>query len=148
MPTYSELKRAVFYSKEDPSLLANILKDVVEITPEVYTPDVVFALTTPEAGAGNTISGGGANRKVVVNVANTTSSVVITATNKEGQSFSKSGTNQDKVTPGGSGTALTLTVDTSGIATPGGTYKFSVAVKESSTLDITYDFEVTVAAAE
>lgn len=148
MPTYTELKKAVFYAHERPEMLADILKDVVDITPEVYAQAPTFALTTPAAGDSNTIEGGGEDMTVEVNVANATSSVVITATNKSGQTFSKSGTNQDKVTIGGSGTALTVTVDTSGIASAGGTYKFNVTVKETGAISITYTFVVNVAAAE
>lgn len=148
MPTYTELKKAVFYAHERPEMLADILKDVVDITPEVYAQKPTFALTTPAAGDSNTIEGGGEDMTVEVNVANTTSSVVITATNKSGQTFAKSGTNQDKVTIGGSGTALTVTVDTSEIASAGGTYKFNVTVKESGAISITYTFVVNVAAAE
>lgn len=148
MPTYTELKKAVFYAHERPEMLADILKDVVDITPEVYAQEPTFALTTPAAGDNNTIEGGGEDMTVEVNVANATSSVVITATNKSGQTFSKSGTNQDKVTIGGSGTALTVTVDTSGIASAGGTYKFNVTVKETGAISITYTFVVNVAAAE
>lgn len=148
MPTYTELKKAVFYAHERPEMLADILKDVVDITPEVYAQAPTFALTTPAAGDNNTIEGGGEDMTVEVNVANATSSVVITATNKSGQTFSKSGTNQDKVTIGGSGTALTVTVDTSGIASAGGTYKFNVTVKETGAISITYTFVVNVAAAE
>lgn len=148
MPTYTELKKAVFYAHERPEMLADILKDVVDITPEVYAQEPTFALTTPTADESNTIEGGGEDRTVEVNVANTTSSVVITATNKSGQTFAKSGTNQDKVTIGGSGTALTVTVDTSEIATTGGSYKFNVTVNESDAISITYAFVVNVAAAE
>lgn len=148
MPTYSELKNAVFFAHERPEMLADILKSVVDITPEVYAKEPTFALTTPAADDSNTIEGGGEDMTVEVNVANTTSSVVITATNKSGQTFDKSGTNKDKVTIGGSGTALTVTVDTTEIATTGGSYKFNVTVKESDAISITYAFVVTVAAPE
>lgn len=148
MPTYTELKKAVFFAHERPEMLADILKDVVDITQEVYAQEPTFALTTPAAGGSNTIEGGGEDMTVEVNVANTTSSVVITATNKSGQTFNKSGTNQDKVTIGGSGTALTVTVNTTEIATTGGSYKFNVTVVESDAISITYAFVVNVAAAE
>lgn len=148
MPTYTELKKAVFFAHERPEILADILKDVVDITPEVYAQEPTFALTTPAADESNTIEGGGEDMTVEVNVANTTSSVVITATNKSGQTLNKSGTNQDKVTIGGSGTALTVTVDTTEIATTGGSYKFNVTVVESNAISITYAFVVNVAAAE
>lgn len=145
MPTFTELKNAVFYAHERPELLAGILKDVVDITPEVYAQEATFALTTPTADSDNYIKGGGSEMSVKVNVANSTSSVVITATNKSGQTFDKSGTNQDKVTIGGSGTALTVTVDTTELASEGGTYKFNVIVKESGAISITYSFIVDVA---
>lgn len=148
MPTYSELKRAVFHSHENPELLANILKDVVDITPEVFAQEPIFALTTPSVSESNTIEGGGQNRVVTVKVENGTSSVVITATNKSGQSFSKSGTNQDKVTTGGSGESLTVTVDTNDISSAGGSYEFTITVKEPDALDISYSFVVEVATAE
>lgn len=147
MPTYNELKKAIFFAHERPELLANILSEVVDITPEVYAQEPTFALTTPAADDSNTIAGGGEDKTVEVNVENTTSSVVITATNKSGQTFAKGGTNQDKVTVGGSGTALTVTVDTSAIATDGGSYEFNITVKESNAISITYNFKVTVAAA-
>lgn len=146
MATYTELVKAVLYSQQNPHLLADILKDVVDITPEVYAQEPTFALTTPAADGDNAIDGGGAKRQVSVSVANGTSSIVITASNKSGQTFTKGGTNQDKVTVGGSGEALTLTVDTTDISTTGGTYKFTVAVKESGTIDVNYSFTVEVAA--
>lgn len=148
MPTYNELKKAIFFAHERPEMLAEILKGVVDITPEVYAQEPTFALTTPTADESNTIEGGGEDMTVDVNVANGTSSVVITASNKSGQTFSKSGANQDKVTIGGSGTALTVTVNTTEIATTGGSYKFNVTVKESNAISITYAFVVTVAAPE
>lgn len=148
MPTYTELKKAVFYAHERPEMLADILKGVVDITPEVYAKEPTFALTTPTADDTNTIEGGGEDMTVEVNVANATSSVVITATNKSGQSFEKSGANESKVTVGGSDTALTVTVDTSEIASEGGTYKFYITVKESGAISITYTFVVNVATAE
>lgn len=148
MPTYTELKKAVFYAHERPEMLADILKDVVDITPEVYAQEPTFALTTPAADDSNTIEVGGEDMTVEVNVANATSSVVVTATNKSGQSFEKSGANESKVTIGGSGTALTVTVDTSEIASAGDTYKFNITVNEPDAISITYSFVVNVAAAE
>lgn len=148
MPTYTELKKAIFYSHEKPELLANILKDVLDITPEIYAQEPTFALTTPSPSEANKITGGGEDRVVEVTVENGTSSVLITATNKDGQTFNKEGTNQDKVTVGGSGEALTVTVDTTEISTSGGTYNFTIKVKETDTLDIAYSFIVTVTKAE
>lgn len=113
----------------------------------VPTANVTFALTTPSPDGSNTIEGGGATKTVTVTVQNATESVVITATKTSSQNIAVSGTDSSDVTPGGSGTNPTYTVDTSGIASAGGTKTFVLTVSESDKTSITYNVTVTVAGA-
>ncbi len=109
------------------------------------TADVALALTTPTPDASNTITGGGATKTVTVNVANATSSVVITGTKTAAQTVAVDGTNKTDVTAGGTDTAPTYTVDTSAIASAGGSKTFTLKVSENGKTDITYTVTVTVA---
>ena len=97
----------------------------------------------------NTINGGGATKTVTVNVKNSTDSVVITATKTSGQTLAKSGTNQSNVTLGSDGsTTQTITVDTTNVATAGGSKNFTITVNEGSHTSISYAVTVTVAGAD
>ena len=82
---------------------------------------------------------------MTVNVVNTTNSVVITATKTSGQTLSKGGTDQTNVTIGDNSTKPTITVDTTSVATDGGSKSFTIAVNEGSHASITYNITVTVA---
>ncbi len=104
------------------------------------TADVAFELTTPATDADNTITGGGAARAVAVNVAAGTGSVVLTAAKAASQSVTVGGADASDVTPGGTGTAPTYTVDTSD-----GSKSFTLTVSETGKSDITYTVTVTVA---
>lgn len=104
------------------------------------TADVAFELTTPAPDADNTITGGGAVRAVAVNVAAGTGSVVLTAAKAASQSVTVGGADASDVTSGGTGTAPTYTVDTSG-----GSKSFTLTVSETGKSDITYTVTVTVA---
>ena len=119
---------------------------VAEATPDPDTANVTFALTTPaEDGSTNHLEGGGATRTVTVNVANATESVVITGTKTDAQTVAVGGTGSSDVTPGGTGTAPTYTVDTSDVATAGGSVEFTLTVQEADHTSIVYNFTVTVA---
>ena len=115
--------------------------------PPPDTADVTFALTTPSSGGSNTLSGGGSNKTVTVSVENTTSSVVITATKTSEQSVAVGGTNQADVTPGGTDTNPTYTVDTTDIATAGGSSDFTLTVSQPDFTSIVYTVTITVAGA-
>ena len=119
---------------------------VAEPAPDPDTADVSFALTTPSPGGDNTINGGGANRTVTVNVANATSSVVLTATKTAAQSIAVGGTDQGDVTPGENDTNPTYTVNTTSVQAAGGSKTFTLTVSEASHTSITYNVTVTVAA--
>ena len=115
--------------------------------PVTPTDGVTFALTTPTAGSGNSITGGDDTMAVAVSVVNTTASVVITGTKTATQVITVGGTNQSLVTPGGTSTAPTYTIDTSSVATDGGSVNFTLAVTEDGHTPITYIVTVTVAGA-
>lgn len=104
------------------------------------TADVTFTMTTPTPDASNTITGGGADKAVAVNVANGTSSVVLEAALAAGQSVTVGGTDASDVTAGGTATAPTYTVDTTG-----GSKSFTLTVAETGKSEITYAVTVTVA---
>lgn len=122
-----------------------ILYTVTLTVAQPQTAGVNFSLTTPAPGTGNSIEGGGATTTVTVNAVNTTSSVVITGAAQSGQSIAVAGTNATNVTPGGSATAPTFTVDTSSVASDGGSLNFTLTVSETGYQDITYNVTVTVA---
>jgi len=105
----------------------------------VPTADVDFALTTPVPDTDNTITGGGADKTVAVKAAAGTTSVVLTGTKTAEQSVTVGGANAADVTPGGTDTTPTYTVDTSG-----GSKGFTLAVSESGKSGITYTVAVTV----
>ena len=115
--------------------------------PATPTGNVSFTLTTPAPGSGNELTGGGATRDVTVNVANTTSSVVITGTKTAAQSVEVGGTNSGDVTPGGGDTDPTYTVNTTDVATAGGSKTFTLTVSEADHTSIVYNVTVTVAGA-
>lgn len=112
----------------------------------VATADVTLALTTPAAGSGNAITGGGATKTVEVDVVNTTASVVITGTKTTKQTVVVGGTNASVVTAGGTAAAPTYTVNTDDIKTAGGSKTFTLTVKETGKADIIYTVTVEVAA--
>jgi hypothetical protein len=56
------------------------------------TADVTFTLTEPTAGNGNSLTGGGADKDVTVNVVAGTKSVTITANKAEGQTINSNST--------------------------------------------------------
>lgn len=115
--------------------------------PVTPTTGVTFALTTPAAGSGNSISGGDDTMAVTVNVVNTTASVVITGTKTAAQTVTVGGTNASLVTPAGTDTAPTYTINTSSIAADGGSVNFTLMVTEDGHTSITYTVTVTVAGA-
>lgn len=123
----------------------NVTVEVAAPPPD--TADVTFALTTPSSGGSNTLSGGGSNKTVTVSVENTTSSVVITATKASEQSVAVGGTNEADVTPGGTDTNPTYTVDTTDIATTGGSSDFTLTVSQPDYTSIVYTVTITVAGA-
>lgn len=125
------------------SLTYNVTVTVA--APDPDTADVEFTLTTPAPGGDNSLSGGGSNRTVTVNVANATSSVVITGTKTSAQSVAVGGTDQSDVSAGGSDTAPTYTVNTTSIASTGGSKTFTLTVSEASHTSIVYNVTVTVA---
>ncbi len=104
------------------------------------TADVDFTLTTPVPNTKNTITGGGSDRDVAVNVASGTSSVVLTLTKATDQSIAVGGANAADVTPGGTDTAPTYTVNTTG-----GSKAFTLTVSEANQSDVNYSVTVTVA---
>lgn len=104
------------------------------------TADVTFTMTTPTPDASNTITGGGTDKAVAVNVASGTSSVVLEATLAAGQSVTVGGTDASDVTAGGTATAPTYTVNTTG-----GSKSFTLTVAETGKSEITYTVTVTVA---
>ena len=116
-------------------------------TPVTPTAGVTFALTTPSPDGSKTITGGGATMTVAVSVENATESVVITATKTASQVVTVGGTNASLVTPADNVTAPTYTVNTSSIATAGGSVTFTLMVTEDSHTSITYNVTVTVAGA-
>ncbi len=118
----------------------------VTVTVGGPTADVALALTTPAPGGGNTITGGGAVRTVAVGVVNTTASVVLTGTKLASQTVVVGGANAANVTPGGSATAPTYTVDTSSVSAAGGSRVFTLTVSETGKADIVYTVTVTVSA--
>lgn len=120
---------------------------VTVAAPPPDTADVTFALTTPSSGGSNTLSGGGSNKTVTVNVENNTSSVVITGTKTAEQSIAVGGTNQADVTPGGGDTDPSYTVDTSSIASAGGSSEFTLTVSQPDYTSIVYTVTITVAGA-
>ena len=97
-------------------------------------------MTTPAPDASNTITGGGADRAVAVNVANGTTSVVLEASLVSGQSAAVGGTDASDVTVGGTATTPTYTVDTTG-----GSKSFTLTVSETNKSDIVYTITVTAA---
>lgn len=127
------------------SITYNVTVEVAAPPPD--TADVTFALTTPSSGGSNTLSGGGSNKTVTVSVENTTSSVVITATKTSEQSVAVGGTNEADVTPGGTDTNPTYTVDTTDIATTGGSSDFTLTVSQPDYTSIVYTVTITVAGA-
>lgn len=104
------------------------------------TEDIAFELTTPAPDTDNTLTGGGADKAVAVNVATGTASVVLTATKTADQTVTVGGTDAADVTAGGTDTAPTYTVDTSG-----GSKSFTLTVSETGKQDIVYTVTVTVA---
>lgn len=104
------------------------------------TADVTFTMTTPAPDTSNTITGGGANKAVAVNVATGTASVVLEAALAAGQSIAPGGTDASDVTAGGTATAPTYTVNTTG-----GSKSFTLTVSETGKSDIIYTVTVTVA---
>lgn len=104
------------------------------------TADVTFTMTTPTPDASNTITGGGTDKAVAVNVASGTSSVVLEATLATGQSVTVGGTDASDVTAGGTATAPTYTVNTTG-----GSKSFTLTVAETGKSEIVYTVTVTVA---
>ena len=106
----------------------------------VPTADVTFTMTNPAPDASNTITGGGADRAVAVNVANGTTSVVLEASLVSGQSAAVGGTDASDVTVGGTATTPTYTVDTTG-----GSKSFTLTVSETNKSDIVYTITVTAA---
>lgn len=121
---------------------------VTVAAPDPDTADVTFVLTTPaENGSTDHLTGGGATRDVTVNVVNTTASVVITATKTAAQSVEVGGTDESDVTPGGGDTDPTYTVNTTDVATAGGSKEFTLTVSEADHTSIVYTVTVTVAGA-
>jgi hypothetical protein len=126
----------------------NILQDEIKEVTLDPTADLTFALTTPSPSGTNLISTNQATspKIVSINVANNTSSVVITATKLAGQTVVLSGTNLADVTAAGTATAPTYTVNTSSVATNGGSKVFTLTVSESNKEDIVYNVSINVTA--
>jgi hypothetical protein len=132
------------------NILQGEIKEVVEVVNQPVTLDptanLTFALTTPSPSGTNIISTNQATspKTVSINVANNTSSVVITATKLAGQTVAFSGTNSADVTAAGTSTAPTYTVSTSSVATSGGSKTFTLTVSESNKTNIIYNFTINV----
>ena len=105
----------------------------------VATADVDFALTTPAADEKNTITIDQSKRTVAVSVENNKSSVTITADKSDAQKIVVGGDDASDVSD-------TYTVDTSSVATTGGTKTFTLTVSEDGHTDVVYTVTVTVAA--
>lgn len=112
--------------------------------PLTPTANVALALTSPVPGVGNTINVGGSVRTGTVNVINGTTSIVLTGTKTASQTVTVMGTDAASVTPGGTATVPTYTINVSSIAT-GGSKNFTLIVSEASRSNITYDVTVNVA---
>lgn len=132
-------------SRYNASLTTTAEVTVTGIGAVTPTANVTFSLTEP-TGAGNTLTGGGADKTIAVQVAAGASSVVITGAKTAAQTVAVSGANASDVTAGGTDTAPTYTVDTSPVAAAGGDVDFSLTVTESGKGAITYTVKVTVAA--
>jgi hypothetical protein len=132
------------------NILQDEIKEVVEDASQPVTldptADLTFALTTPSPSGTNIISTNQATspKTVSINVANNTSSVIITATKLAGQNVALSGTNSTDVTAAGTTTAPTYTVNTSSVATNGGSKVFTLTVSESNKEDIVYNVSINV----
>jgi hypothetical protein len=132
------------------NILQGEIKEVVEVVNQPVTLDptanLTFALTTPSPSGTNIISTNQATspKTVSINVANNTSSVVIAATKLAGQTVVLSGTNLADVIAAGTATPSTYTVNTSSVATSGGSKTFTLTVSESNKTNIIYNFTINV----
>lgn len=119
----------------------------VTVTGGATTPtaNVSFELTTPTTGSGNSLSGGNGTYNVTVDVVNGIQSVVITGTAAATQSMVIGGTNASLVTLGGNSTAPTFAINTSSIASAGGSLSFTIGVTETGKSPIVYTVTLTVA---
>ena len=124
---------------------ADIVYTVTVTVAAPYTADMTLALTTPAPDSSNTIAGGGATKTVTVNVANATSSVVLTGAKTAGQTVAIGGANAANVTAGGSATVPTYTINTSSVSALGGSKVFTLTVSEAGKASIVYTATVTVA---
>jgi len=124
---------------------ANIMYTVTVTVAAPATADITLALTTPTPGVGNSLTGGGAERTVAVNVVNGTASVVLTGTKTAAQTVAIGGANAGNVIAGGSSTAPTYLVDTSSVSATGGSKVFTLTVSEAGKANIVYTVTVTVA---
>jgi hypothetical protein len=135
------------------NILQDEIKEVVEEASQPVTldptADLTFALTTPSPSGTNLISTNQATspKTVSINVENNTSSVVITATKLASQTVVVSGTNLADVTAAGTSTTPTYTVNTTSIATSGGSKVFTLTVSEANKEDIVYNVTINVESA-
>ncbi len=132
---------------------ATVTKDfTLTVIKKDQTGDVAFALTTPAAGGGNSITGGGSTMEVHADVVNDTSSVVITGTKTAGQTvvvdgFESTPGDSENVTVGGTATNPTYTVN---MTTPGDNVRYGgdktlkLTVSEAGKSSIVYKVHVYV----
>lgn len=121
----------------------------------VATANVNFALTTPaENGTTNHLTGGGATYGVNADVVKGATSVVITGTKIAGQTivvgdYDGPPDDSPNVTPGGTATAPTYTVNTTtpgdNVSLTGGNKTFILTVSEAGKSNIVYTINVQVA---
>jgi hypothetical protein len=150
---FQEAAYDIYVTAEDSAL--NLQPDVsvemVEVTTTLVPTEIVtFGLTAPSTAiAGNSIAVNQSYPKgVEVNTVNGTPEVVITSAITEYQSVAVAGTDAGKVTEAGGEANPTFTVNTSEIASAGGTYEFTLTVSEGGKADIVYEVTVTVAPAD
>ena len=128
----------------------SVSDDIVKAEP---TSNMEFALTSPGAGAGNTINVGDTVKTGTVNVVYATTSVAITgikgiedAKDPSVQTIAIGGRNAGAVSVTGSDTKTPVfTVDTSDIS-KGGRKAFTVILSEAGFSDVIYRITLTVAA--
>lgn len=126
----------------------SITYNVTVTVAQPATANMTFTLTTPpDDSSSNTLTGGGATRDVTVSVQNGTSSVEITGTKTSAQTVDVGGTNESDVTPAGTDTDPTYTVNTTDVSSTGGSKEFTLTVSEADHTSIVYNVTVTVAGA-
>lgn len=112
-----------------------------------YTAEMPLSLVDPAPSANNTIAitGTGGTRTVTVNVANGTTSVLLTGLKTTTQDVTVGGANASSVTTAGTTTMPSFQVNTSAVAT-GGARVFTLTLSETGKQSVVYTVTVNVAA--